>query len=248
MKKLLIALAEAIIPDRFQLTLRFSWLKSIDMLDEEMFRALSLTRRRRVFVDIGANMGIYSYFFSRHFGRVEAFEPLREVTYRLRALRSDTVTVHDVALSEQAGSLRFNIPLVGGRPNAQLASLEPRGEDCEVREVEVRSVDSYGFAEVDLMKIDVEGHEEKVIKGALGTIAACKPVLIIEIEQRHLESPIDAVFDLVIELGYDGFFMRGGDLVSLDQFDHDTHQKPHVDDPMHPDYVNNFIFVPRASA
>ncbi|MEQ8410446.1 MAG: FkbM family methyltransferase [Erythrobacter sp.] len=247
MKKVLIALAEAVVPDRYQLPLRFSWLKSIGMLDDEMFRALSLTERRRVFVDIGANMGIYSYFFSKHFGRVEAFEPLREVTYRLRALGSGKVRVHDVALSDRQGTLRFNIPLVGGKPNAQLASLEPRGDPCEVREVEVRTVDSYGFTEVDLMKIDVEGHEEKVIKGALATITSCRPVLLIEIEQRHLESPIDAIFALVTDLGYDGFFMRGEDVVPLDRFDYERDQRPHLDDPMHPDYVNNFIFVPKTA-
>ena len=54
--------------------------------------------------------------------------------------------------------------------NASLASLEERGGECEVRTVKVKTVDDFDFNDVDLIKIDVEGHEQSVIGGAINVI------------------------------------------------------------------------------
>jgi FkbM family methyltransferase len=124
-----------------------------------------LTDKRR-FLDIGANVGIYSYYFRKKFNQVDAFEPLAEITYRLKSLESNKINVHNVALSDKKRKLKFYIPLMSGKPVTALASLEIRDCECEIREVDVDTVDSFGYSDVDLIKIDVEGHEEAVVMGA----------------------------------------------------------------------------------
>ena len=84
--------------------------------------------------------------------------------------------------------------------------MEAREPPFEKRKVEVRTLDSFGFTDVDLIKIDVEGHEYSVLEGSLLTIQRCKPILLIEIEQRHISRPIKEVFSLVMNQGYDGLF------------------------------------------
>ena len=59
---------------------------------------------------------------------------------------------------------------MSGKAISSLASLEKRNGDCEVRTVKVDKIDNYDFDDVDLIKIDVEGHEEYVIEGARNVI------------------------------------------------------------------------------
>jgi FkbM family methyltransferase len=128
-------------------------------------------------LDIGSNAGIYSYYFSRKFSKIDAFEPLKEVTYRLEALGGKNTRIHNVALSDKRGTLPIHIPAVNGHPIATRASLEVMGCDCEVRNVDVVTLDQYGFIDVDLVKIDVEGHEYAVLDGAINTLTLCKPII-----------------------------------------------------------------------
>ena len=51
--------------------------------------------------------------------------------------------------------------------------------------VEARTIDSFGFSEVSLIKIDVEGHEAEVLHGAEKTISAFHPVIIVEISKGN---------------------------------------------------------------
>ncbi len=108
----------------------------------------------------------------------------------------------------------------------------------------MRRLDDFDFDDVDLIKIDVEGHEAKVIEGAEKTIRRTTPVLIVEIEQRHLNRPMEEVLDQIVELGYAGFFMKNGQLVSTNDFSFGVHQEPYLHQLDDPNYVNNFFFVP----
>jgi hypothetical protein len=125
-----------------------------------------------------------------------------------------------------------------------LGTLEKRNAPFEKRVVHVNTLDSYHFDDVDLIKIDVEGHELAVIEGAVDTILRCKPHLIIEIEQRHISKPIDEIFDFILQQGYDGFFLSNGSLNPLSKFSHSVNQEPYLDEVSQKLYVNNFIFKP----
>lgn len=244
MKESLKKVLEGILPHKFQLYVRYIYLKVFNKLDSEMLYVSKLLKDNRRFLDVGANVGVYSFHFSRSFKNVDAFEPIAETTYRLKALESDALKVHDIALSNKKGKLNFYIPLADGKPVPSLASLEKRDVECVERIVEVNTLDSYSFNDVDLMKIDVEGHEQSVILGAHETIKRCMPVLIVEIEQQHIDKRIDEVFRTILDMNYEGFFLQKDILTPLKEFDYEIHQKPFLQDVMAKEYVNNFIFVP----
>ncbi len=210
-----------------------------------MYLVNSLVKKRDRFLDIGSNVGIYTYFFSNKFSYIDSFEPLTEVTARIKELNRENVEIHNIALSNCDTSLTFYIPIIDGKPVTSRASLEVRESPFKERRVEVRTLDSYGFNDVDLIKIDVEGHEYNVIEGSLLTLQRCKPILLLEIEQRHISKPIEDVFNLVLRQGYDGFFLLERSLVSLSQFNYETHQLPFLNFTRSDRYINNFIFIPR---
>jgi FkbM family methyltransferase len=248
MRELFKIIIEKFIPVRYQLALRFLYLKKRNKLDDEMFYVEKLLNKKRRFLDIGANVGIYSYYFKNIFEKVDAFEPLGEITHRLKSISNESLKVHNVALSNKIGFLKFHIPLLNGKPSPPLASLEDRDGLSELRTVKVKMVDDYDFDDVDLIKIDVEGHEQSVIEGALKVIKKNKPLLIVEIEQRHIKKDINEVFDYIIKLDYSVFFLRNEQLTPLTKFSYETNQKPFLDDVMNSQYINNFIFIPNKSA
>jgi FkbM family methyltransferase len=231
------------LPRHKQLWLTYNHKKLRGSLDPEMlFVERKLTQHRR-FLDIGANVGIYSFHFSSTFAHVDAYEPISEITYRLRDMRRESIRTHSVALSNNNGDLNFYIPVREGVVVPGLASLEIRDKPYEERLVKVKRLDDYQFEDVDLIKIDVEGHESSVIEGAVETIRKTFPILIVEIEQRHISKPIDEVFNLILEIGYDGFFLKNDKLISIDEFSYSTHQEPFLNCVNDEAYVNNFIFI-----
>ena len=235
---------EKIYPTRYQLALRYRYGIMANTLDDEMFYADTLLKRRRRFVDIGANIGIYTYYYSSRMKRVDSFEPLREVTNRIQSLSMDSITIHDIALSNMKDELTLFIPHDKyGQMIPSSASVEPRGGSFDKRDVKVSPLDDFEFDDVDLIKIDVEGHEANVLEGAVKTIESSKPIIIVEIEQRHIESSIDSVIEKFSSLsGYDGYFLDNDSLVGVDSFSYSVHQKPYLADVMDKRYKNNFIF------
>ena len=156
--------------------------------------------------------------------------------------KNKSLKVHNCALSSKRGEFKIYIPYFSGQIIASLASLEKRNVDCVVRTVKVDKIDNFDFYDVDLMKIDVEGHEEYVIEGAHNVIQRNLPILIVEIEQRHLKKQIGEVFQSILKLNYRGFFFEKGNLTSLNQFNYDLHQKPYLNNVTSKQYINNFIF------
>ena len=75
MKEFLKKITEIIVPERYQLALRFFYLEKRNKLDDEMFYVAKLLNKKRRFLDIGANVGIYSYYFNNTFEKIDAFYP-----------------------------------------------------------------------------------------------------------------------------------------------------------------------------
>jgi hypothetical protein len=149
------------------------------------------------------------------------------------------VTTHDVALSDTEGTAVLSMPDDLGSGRATIASAT----GTEIAPVQTRRLDSYELTDVGFMKIDVEGHEEAVLKGALDTLDRCRPNLVVEIEERHNPGALSRIPLRLAELGYaHAYFLCRGALVPLDRFDLQTHQL-NVESPISPDYVNNFVFA-----
>lgn len=244
MTELIKKIIESILPKKFQLSLRYVYQKTTNKTDEEMFYVSQILKRKRRFLDIGANVGIYSYHFKNIFEKIDAFEPLPEITYRLEFYQNEFLKIHNIALSNKVGEFQLYIPIIDEKIVPPLASLEKRDSNCEIRTVRVNTLDSYNFDDVDLIKIDVEGHEQEVIEGSIKTIKKNMPIMIIEIEQRHIKNRIDEVFRYITSLNYSGFFLNKGELISLNEFSYEVNQKPYLDIVEASEYINNFIFIP----
>jgi FkbM family methyltransferase len=202
-----------------------------------------LGRKRRV-IDVGANFGLYSYYLSGLGKSVEAFEPLPGCADSIRAYGSKQIRVHNVALSSAPGKLRLFTPIIKGVPYPGNSSFTPvKGSHCFC-DVPVRSLDEYAFEDVCLLKIDVEGHELEVLKGAAQTMRRERPLILVEIEQRHLQIPMAEVFAYLFAQGYRGFFYDCGSQNPLSAFACEIHQTPYLEDVNTPRYINNFLFLP----
>ena len=156
-----------------------------------------------VFYDVGANIGFYATLAGRLVGpggRVVAFEPFGESAARLRnnmALNGfgDRLTLVEAAASDRAGDCR----LAMGRD----AMRHRLGDGEAAAGVVVPLVTLDGCrAERDLpppdvVMIDVEGAECDVIRGMRGTIAECRPVVLVEV--HYIPEAVREVFEEVLE-------------------------------------------------
>jgi FkbM family methyltransferase len=219
-------------------------------LDPNLKYIKNFCLKRRRAIDIGVNVGIYSYFLSKHFDLVESFEPHLFITEKLKCYNSlkNNINIYNVALSDISGNTNFYVPYINDSSvlNYGLSSLNDPGGVRDVFNVDLKTLDFYEFKNVDFIKIDVEGAEYQVLKGSIKTIESCKPIILIEIEQRHLKNNlIEEIFEFIISLGYQGFFINNGQLVNIDKFNYEIHQKPFLKDVYSRSYVNNFWFKPK---
>jgi FkbM family methyltransferase len=236
------------LPRTSQVRVRYAYRYLLGKLDRELPLLRSLLDGRGTVIDVGAHEGIYSYGLLNKATVVEAFEPSPE-PYKTLASFGGRLHAHRVALSDHEGTGILHVPHVNGRPETGLASLNHGSSSETSIEVPLKRLDSYEFREVVLLKIDVEGHEGAVLRGAEETIRRNRPVLCIEIEQRHLsDTTMQSQFDQLAQLGYDGFFVDTNDTVrSLREFSYEQHQAPYLADLLahEHEYINNFVFVHR---
>ncbi|MCC5997141.1 MAG: FkbM family methyltransferase [Oceanicaulis sp.] len=198
----------------------------------------------RLAIDIGANRGIWAHEMARLCPAVWAFEPNPKLFDFLQRAASDRVVCRDIALSDAEGEAELMIPGADGRYSNQGASLNPGkiGDQAHMS-VGVRAapLDALDPPPAGFIKIDVEGHERAVLEGARGVIARDRPVMIIEIEERHTGEDLDEALDFVESLGYATQAIRGREVIARGAMDV---QRDHRDRAGKPGYVNNFIFQP----
>ncbi len=203
-------------------------------------------------IDAGANKGVYTHHMRRRYSRVIAFEPLPPMA-RALARAAPRAEVHQIALSDKHGSARLTLP-VGfnelGSIETAVKSQTAQSGPLEAHDVTVRSLDSFAFDNVGLLKIDVEGHELAVLEGARQLIASSKPSVLIEVEERHKTGAVDAVRSFFDVRDYEGFYLDGHRFRSLRDFDlsRDQPASAVVDAVKTSRYINNFIFIHRGRA
>lgn len=141
--------------------------------------AISQCARRRICIDIGANVGLWSCELVNHFDHVIAFEPVQE--FRLcfqKNVKQTNYTIHPVALGRQESMINMNI--VQGNTGHSHVDTNSIGSGS----IPLKTLDSFSLNDVDMIKIDVEGFEEEILLGAEKTILSNKPILAIE-QQKH---------------------------------------------------------------
>ena len=204
-------------------------------------------------IDVGANKGSYLWSLSRAVpqGQVVAFEPQPILADYLRqacqATGLNNVHIEQAGVSNRSGRLMLAIPEQGdSSPGASFEEAVRQREACRTIEVAVHTLDDY-FASasqrIGAIKIDVEGHELAVLEGAKQVLARHAPVVVCESESRHMtHGDVNSVMTFFRQQSYDGFFVCGGQLIPVTQFDSAIHQRQvGVRFWDRPDYCNNFI-------
>lgn len=166
------------------------WMKSISDIRDGRYTyqaskfdlAMSHCRRHRRAVDIGANIGLWSWLIAKRFAELDAFEPvpLYADCWRKNVGKG---TLHPVALGEEAGEASMIAMTPGSCGDTTIAVGQPGNIVAPV--VEVRTLDSYGFADVDFVKVDAEGFELYIMRGAAQTLTRCRPTVIVEQKPGH---------------------------------------------------------------
>ncbi|WP_158810394.1 FkbM family methyltransferase [Beijerinckia sp. L45] len=143
----------------------------------------------RTFVDIGAHIGFYSIGLAAGFDRVLSFEPsnFQNKWLNKNKLLNDYehMVCKKVALGEQAGFATLNVLSHEGGLNTIVPDVAAvhaqKYHILDQYTVPVEVLDDLGVIDADLIKIDVEGHELSVLRGAVKTINAGRPVILIEV-------------------------------------------------------------------
>ncbi len=183
-----------------------------------------LCQEGMVVLDVGANIGCHTLRFAKLVGtrgRVIAFEPMswafRKLTRNVALNAFSNLSLEKIALSDanrahQEVAFATSWPLSG----IDEALLHPlHGGYAEKDVVDFMTLDEYirtrKVGRIDFMKIDVDGYELKVVRGATETLALWKPVMIMELGNAGLAQVGDHIEDLVSllsDLGYRFFAER----------------------------------------
>ncbi len=140
--------------------------------------------RRRVCIDVGSHVGLWGMHLVKLFDFVHGFEPIKEyiALWEKNISESSKYMVHNVGLGYSKSVASFVIPRdMTGNTHVVFDHVEreERGEEI-ISNIEIRTLDSYNLTNIDFIKIDVEGFELEVVKGARKTLIENKPFMIIE--------------------------------------------------------------------
>lgn len=136
-------------------------------------------RNRRVAVDVGAHVGLFSYWMIRDFAQLVAVEPVEAHracwTQNVPARPGDVL--HPCALGARPGTVALSCDTPASSGGTFISGPG---------DIPLCTLDSFALPVVDLLKIDCEGYECEVVEGAQETLARCHPVCIVEQRPRQV--------------------------------------------------------------
>jgi len=198
-------------------------------------------------IDIGVYRGVYSFLMSKFSQTVHAFEPNPIIYKGLQKNLSKiikNIKIYNYALSDKNENVELKVPI--RNPNFNENNYEEYFEmgratihelntikNYKSYNIETKKLDDFKFSKkISFIKIDVEGHETEVIKGALNTIKMHKPILLVEIEEKHTKKNVKETLSFINSLGYESFYYNKNELVNTNSLT-DLNK------------FNNYIFKPK---
>jgi FkbM family methyltransferase len=140
---------------------------------------------RGSFIDVGANVGVWTQYMAKKGTKIYAFEPNPQSFNFLKGLRQrySNIVLFPYALGERdyTAELKFSS---SGHDSLIIEHPDFTGNHILVT---VRSLDSFDIQDVGLIKIDTEGYEVPVLLGARRTIEKWKPRLIVEVHEPYVK-------------------------------------------------------------
>ena len=239
-------------------TIRLSWIRlhaasywryyewKRGLAEPELALLPALCSREGLSVDIGANIGLYSFHLLNLSGSVIAFEPLPPMANVLRkAYRRSGARyrLEQFALSDREADVQIRMP----RHNFGYSTMEPANvlegkvdtSDIVTFDIHTRCLDTYKMDNIAFIKIDVEGHEESVLLGAKETLVRCRPSVLVEVEDCHKPGAVASIHEFMTGLGYGAYFLKDHSLRPFAEFNLATQQ-----DRKRPEnYIRNFLYL-----
>ena len=235
-----------------KLLMRLRVLRELKRGEPELKLVRCICNRSELSIDVGANRGVYAFLFSKYSAHVLAIEPHPLMVEQLKKSLPRSVEVLNFAASDQEGECEFHIPQQAERDIDSRCSLESGvNSEFTMRTISVqrRRLDNLPIAgrTVGAIKVDVEGHELRTLRGITGLITQSQPTIIVESEARHHAGAPQNVFQFLLKFGYRGYFIHQDNLRPLAEFSVDRFQASNaekaVDGERSPYYVNNFLFI-----
>lgn len=181
-------------------------------IDFSILKKLNL----KTYVDIGTNKGEYVNFLKNKSKKIYCFEPIKKSYQILKKIfRIKKIYIYNFALSNQNKFSKINIPIYRNHLKQIVSyaynqsSIDNYFKDSISENIKIRKGDNFLKYQknIELIKIDVEGHELRVLKGIKKTILKNKPILLIEIEKRHCSKFINT-FNFLKDLDYEIYYVH----------------------------------------
>ncbi len=179
-------------------------------------------KRQGTAVDVGAHLGLVSAAMAKHFRRVISFEP-NDFNYRMLVANVSInrllhVECNKTPLFSKAVHLSLGKPEVqeiplpiksnrdfDGFAASNLGAYSFTQDGTEIFPATARTLDSYKLDDVAFLKIDAQGADGEIVRGAIDTIRRCRPVVVFEWEDllsRKYETSLEDVMRLFQEANY----------------------------------------------
>lgn len=182
--------------EKEELTILFEWL-------EPVFAKFGQSAA----IDAGANIGNHSLFFSDFFKEVHCYEP-NPRTFKVLSINAEiasNIVVNNFGLSDRKGVVRMHVnpKNIGG---AAIESNNAIGES-ELVDIHVNRLDDCVMPNlpISFLKVDVEGHELLMLRGAELTIKTHKPLIVFEQLAKEFNHGTSECVELLKSYGYSNF-------------------------------------------
>ena len=161
-------------------------------------------------IDIGANIGNHSIFFSEFFKKVYAFEP-NPLTYEILNINSNfnvrkkNIITYKLGLSDQQGKTFFRINRLNMGGSCIIYPKENRLNSTDVIEIQISCADKIEELRnenIGCIKIDIEGHELRILIGAENIIKRNKPIIIFEQSKTEFNNGSSKAINYLKKMGY----------------------------------------------
>jgi FkbM family methyltransferase len=167
---------------------------------EDKYRSLIIESlpNKRTFVDVGANVGIWSLPMKSHFKNVISYEPSLQNIECIKANIPTGIELREKAVADFAGEAKFH---QAGK-NCGDGKLCREGVKSSYT-VPVVKLDDEGLDNVDMIKIDTQGWELDVLKGMIELIKSCRPWVMFEINED-----VDLCCKFMEDLDYEVVYVK----------------------------------------
>ncbi len=198
--------------------------------EREMQVIPRILKNPETIIDIGANYGTYSFFLSKLYpqAKIFAFEPATS-SYEILKKITRTFRLQNVfPIKEGLGEKEEKKEIVMPRHYTIIAYVAEsgarKGKEDSSEEIKITTLDSFvqrnKIQGIDFIKCDVEGFELSVFRGARKTLRKHKPIIFVEIEERHTKkygvNPQE-VLKFLKKIGYNSYSVRGNLIEKADK-------------------------------